>query len=45
MRSTSEAYVKGVAKTAGEETAKYEASNGQQQLDNAKAEAQVRFVL
>ena len=45
LRSTSEAYVKGMAKEAGEKTADYEATNGQQQLDNAKAEAQVRLIL
>lgn len=41
LRSTSEAYVKGAAKQAGEQTAQYESTNGQQQLDAAKAEAQV----
>ena len=34
-----------MAKEAGEKTADYEATNGQQQLDEAKAEAQVRLSL
>ncbi|KAF8802363.1 hypothetical protein BYT27DRAFT_7196788 [Phlegmacium glaucopus] len=36
-------YLKAVAKEGGKETMQYEKANAQQQLDEAKAEAQVCF--
>lgn len=44
IRGTSEALLKGGAKKAGEEGVSYETEHAQEQLDDAKAQAQVDYV-